>query len=207
MSSGSGEINGTTLEPAKPCMPIPAYNPTFISLLQVSVTIMSVFSILGAGLIILTFIAYKTLRTRARQILVQLSIADLTVATTHLIGVNVNLPKYAGMICSKHADNDLNITSDIFCKVQGGVTIYFTIGSYLWTIAVAIYLLTVIVFESQRVGKWLTYLFYPLCWGVPAVVIAVFSFQHAFGFHANVDAGIYIIRCLSFILNSVASVV
>ena len=180
------------LEPAtlKPCTPIPAYNPTFIIVLQVCVSTTSLLSMLGAILIIATFVFFKSLRTRARQILVQLSIADFGVATSQLIGVNVNLQKYGGQVCSNSSetDNFINIT-DVFCKAQGGITTFFTISSYLWTIAVAVYLLTVIVFESQKVGKWLTVAFYPLCWGISAVVVITWAIQDSFGFHANVDKG------------------
>lgn len=185
------ELEPTTLEPTtlEPCTPIPAYHPTFITVLQVCVTTISVLSMLGALLVISTFVFFKSLRTRARQILVQLSIADFSVATSQLIGVNVNLQKYAGQVCSNSALADINITSDIFCKVQGGITTFFTISSFLWTIAVAAYLLTVIVFESQKVGKWLTIAFYPLCWGISAVVVIIWAVQDSFGFHANVDEG------------------
>lgn len=180
------ELELATLEP---CIPIPAYHPTFITVLQVCVSTTSLLSMVGAVIIISTFVFFKSLRTRARQILVQLSIADFAVATSQLIGVNVNLQKYAGQVCSNSAEADINITSDIFCKVQGGTTTFFTISSFLWTIAVATYLLTVIVFESQKVGKWLTITFYPLCWGISTVVVIILAVRDSFGFHANVDEG------------------
>ncbi len=185
---GSGSGGGGAV-PLGPCTPIPAYHHSFILVLQVCVNLICILSMMGAGLIILTFLAYKTLRTRARQILVQLSIADFVVAASHLVGVNFNLRKYAGLVCSNQSSADINITSDTFCKIQGGVTTYSTISSLFWTISVAVYLLTVIVFESQRVGKWMTYAFYPLCWGLSALVILGYALKKSFGFHANVDTG------------------
>lgn len=179
-------VNSSTIGP---CITIPAYHPVFITVQQVFVSVTTVLSMLGAVLITGTFVAFKKLRTRARQILVQLSVADFGVAASQLVGVNVNLRKYAGHICSQVAEDDYNFTSDTLCQVQGGFTIFFTVSSYCWTIAVAVYLLTVIVFESQRVGKWMMYAFYPLCWGVPAAVVLVFGLRKAIGFHANVDAG------------------
>lgn len=188
--SGSGSVvTDITLGPS--CTPIPAYHPTFIIVTQAFVSATTVLSILGSVLIVGTFIAFKNLRTRARQLLVQLSIADFAVAASQLVGVNVNLQKYAGHICTGMDQADFNITSDTFCKVQGGLTIFFTVSSFFWTVAVAIYLLTVIVFESQRVGKWLTYLSYPVCWGVPAVIVMAFGLRKSIGFHANVDTGIW----------------
>lgn len=172
-----------------PCTPIPAYHPTFILVEQVFVSVTTFLSILGAVLIVGTFIAFKSLRTKARQILVQLSIADFAVAASQLVGVNVNLQRFARHICTHEAQADVNIT-DTFCETQGGLTIFFTLGSYLWTVAVAVYLFTLIVCESPRVGKWLVYSFYPLCWGIPAVLVVVFVMRKSIGFHANVDTGI-----------------
>ena len=175
------------------CTPIPAYHPIFIIVLRVSVSITAFLSILGSVLVIGTFIAFKSLRTKARQVLVQLSIADFAVAASQLVGVHVNLQKYAGQVCAHQAQADVNITGDTFCKIQGGLTIFFTVSSYFWTIAVGVYLFVVIVCESPRVGKWLTYLFYPLCWGLAATIVITFGFLHAIGFHANVDTGISLI--------------
>lgn len=189
--SGSGMVV-TEITTGPSCTPIPAYHPTFIIVTQAFVSVTTVLSILGSVLIVGTFIAFKNLRTRARQILVQLSIADFAVAASQLVGVNVNLQRYASRICTHMDEADINITSDTFCKVQGGLTIFFTISSFFWTVAVAIYLLTVIVFESQRVGRWLTYLSYPVCWGVPAVIVVAFGLRKSIGFHANVDTGIYV---------------
>lgn len=175
--------------PPTDCTPIPAYHPTFILALKVCVNFVSFLSITGASLIIGTFIAFKSLRTRARQILVQLSIADFAVAASHLLGVSINLPKYSHHICKEIPLSDVNFTTDVFCKIQGGTTIFFTVASFFWTIALALYLLTVIVFESQRAGKWMTLMFYPVCWGIPTVLVIVFAVIQSFGFHANVDTG------------------
>lgn len=171
-----------------PCEPIPAYRYDYIVAMRVCVSITCVLSMFGAGLIMGTFIAFKELRTKARQILVQLSIADFIVAASHLFGVNINLPKFAETVCRDYEDNG-NITSDLFCKVQGGVTVFSSVGSYLWTIAVAYYLLVIIVFESQRVGKWLVYISYPVCWGIPAVLVCILGYYRYLGFRPNLDAG------------------
>lgn len=187
-SGSGGERNTTPLNPSI-CHTIPAYTPNFILALQVLVNLVCILSMLGAALIIYTFIAYKTLRTRARQILVQLSIADFGVAASHLVGVNVNLHRYAKHVCIESPESDVVTENSTICTVQGAVTTYSTIGSLFWTIAVGVYLLTVIVFESQRAGKWLTYAFYPVCWGLPAVVILAYALEKSFGFHANVDTG------------------
>ena len=171
------------------CTPTLAFQPVFILALRICVSITSILSMLGASLIIGTFIAFKSLRTKARQLLVQLSIADFLLALSHLVGVNLNLPRFASRICSNRLETDYNITGDAFCEVQAGISIFSTLGSFFWTVAVALYLLTIIVFEKPKVGKYLTYLSYVVCWGVPAVVVVIFGTLNYLGFHANLDAG------------------
>jgi G protein-coupled receptor 157 len=192
--SGNGSTaKDITLGPAAPaCKPIPAYHPTFIIVMQASVSMTTLLSILGSVLIVGTFIAFKNLRTRARQLLVQLSIADFAAAASQLVGVNANLENFAAHICIGQEQADLNVTNNMLCKVQGGITIFFTVSSFFWTVAVAIYLLTIIVFESPTVGKWLAYLSYPICWGVPAMIVMAFGLRQSIGFHANVDTGEFI---------------
>lgn len=189
--SGSGSAAGisTLSPPPSGCTPTPAYSHNFVLAMKVCVTFVSVLSLAGATLIVGTFLAFKTLRTRARQILVQLSLADFAVAASHVIGVHVNLSKYAEHVCLEDPRTDTNFTTDTFCKIQGGVTIFFTVSSFFWTIAVGLYLLVVIVFESPRVGRWLTWGSYPVCWGVPTVLVVVFAVKDYFGFHAYVDTG------------------
>lgn len=183
-----GGSNKTPEITLAPCNPILAYSTGFVVALRVAVSITSLLSILGAGLIIGTFVAFKELRTKARQILVQLSVADLLVAIAHLFGVNINLPKFTNAICDDYERSSHNISNDLFCQIQGGVAVFSTVGSYFWTIAVAYYLLVIIVFESQRVGKFLLFISYPLCWGFPGILVIILGLKGYLGFRPSLDA-------------------
>ena len=176
--------NETTEIAMEPCHPIPAYKSDFVTAMRVIVTFVSILSLFGAGLIIVTYVAFKEHRTKARQILVQLSIADILVAVAHIFGVNVTLPKFTNLIC----DDFYNATSDVLCQVQGGIAVFSTTGSYLWTIAVAYYFLVIIVFESQKIGKLLLIVSYPICWGFPAILVIILGVQGYLGFQPNLDA-------------------
>lgn len=187
---GEGTNTNINIATESPCDPtLIAYRFGFVVALRVSVSITCLLSMFGASLIIGTYVAFKELRTKARQILVQLSIADFFVASSELLGVNINFPKFMEKICSDYEEHDNNITSDLFCQIQGGITVFSTVSSYFWTIAVASYLLMIIVFESQRVGKWLMYMSYPICWGVPAVLVLTLGFLKYLGFRPNLGAG------------------
>ena len=116
----------------------------FAYALQAAVTFTSFLSILGAGLIVFTYVAFRDLRTVARHLLLQLSVADIIVASSHIVGVNVIYPKYAGY---RNCGEPKNIT-DVVCEIQGGFTMVGTLGSFLWTIAIAVYLVVIAVFEK-----------------------------------------------------------
>lgn len=171
---------------------LPVYDHRFVATLTAAVVVTSLLSVFGSSLIIFTYAAFKSLRTVAREILVQLSIADTIVALSHLVGVLVNLPRFVPKpheTPEQVVDNDTDRVRDIVCEVQGGATMFGTLSSFLWTIAVAVYLLTIIVFERQQFAKWLRYTFYPICWGIPLSLTLWFGLDHYLGFEESIDVG------------------
>ena len=175
------------------CTIIPVYDHRFVVALTTAVVITSLLSTLGSGLIIFTYAAFKNLRTIAREVLVQLSIADIIISLSHIVGIVVNFPRYIPETsCDSHTDQD-NLTfatdSTVACKIQGGATMFGTISSFLWTIAVAVYLLTIIVYERQRCARWLRLSFYPICWGIPFTLVLWFAVDDYLGFEESIDIG------------------
>ncbi len=165
------------------CSPIPSESPAFIHSLQVAVSVTCVLSILGASLIIVTYALYKDLRTTARQLLVNLSVADWIVAASHMLGVLTNYKRFL-----HHSCNDTRVSStDTWCEIQGGFAMFSSLSSFLWTIAVAVYLFVIIV--MQRRGQRLVPVFYVVCWGIPAVLTIVFGAKKYLGFEGTVDGG------------------
>ena len=171
---------------------LPVYDHRFVATLMAAVVVTSLLSVSGSSLIIFTYAALKNLRTVAREILVQLSIADMIVALSHLVGVLVNLPRFVPKPCEtpeQVVENDTDRVRDIACEVQGGATMFGTLSSFLWTIAVAVYLLTIIVFERQQFGQWMRCTFYPICWGIPLSLTVWFGLDHYLGFEESIDIG------------------
>lgn len=178
---------------------LPVYDHRFVATLTAAVVATSLLSVSGSSLIIFTYAAFKNLRTIAREILVQLSIADGIVALSHLVGVLVNLPRFIPKPCEtpeQVLQNDTDRVRDIACEVQGGATMFGTLSSFLWTIAVAVYLLTIIVFERQQFAQWLRYTFYPICWGIPLSLTVWFGMDGYLGFEESIDIGMASINTL-----------
>ena len=203
MSSAMGlfsQSNTTNTTNLSVCHSIPSLEPHFVLALQITVGTTCVLSILGAGLIILTYVAFRDLRTTARQLLVNLSIADIVVAASHLVGLLAVLESYrtrnpcsaslqlsgynisATIVANETVDN-------VICQVQGGFTLFGTVGSFLWTIAVAVYLFVVIVADKPSLGRKLRFVFYPVCWGIPAGIAVAFGIEGYLGFEENLDIG------------------
>ena len=65
----------------------PEDSPALLLAIRVGVGTFSFLSVVGASLIIFTFLAFRDLRTLARQLLVNLSVADLIVGVSHLVGL------------------------------------------------------------------------------------------------------------------------
>lgn len=166
----------------------PIFRPDVVLAQKLTVSITCILSLLGAGLIIFTYVAFKDLRTGARQILVQLSIADIIVAASHVFGVLYNLPQYIryDKNCAPVQNEGRN---NLSCEIQAGITMFGAIATYLWTLAMAIYLLVIIVLERKRIGKRLRLAFYPICWGIPLTVVIVIGSLDYLGFDDSLDIG------------------
>ena len=166
----------------------------FFLSLRVIVGTTCVVSICGACVIILTYIAFKDLRTLPRQQLVNLSVADIIVAASHLVGL-------AALKVEKFSDNatyysNATAAQKTLCEVQGGFTMGGTIASFLWSLALGFYMLLVIVLRRPDFARHLAYVYYPVCWGVPLALTLWFALVNPtyLGFAEHADIGKYTIH-------------
>ena len=102
-------------------------------------------SILGSLLIIISYVLFKDLRTQARLILAHLSVADLGVGASNLFGIAYGFDSHFN---NSNTAGDSWLLSppsvDKLCKAQAFTAHFFTISSVLWTMALAVYMYTVI---------------------------------------------------------------
>ncbi len=160
-----------------------AAHPNFILGLMITVGTTCVLSILGASLIILTYAAYKDLRTIARQLLVNLSVADILVAATHFVGIFI-FKKFF------HPDDpDYQNNTDTLCSIQGALLMIGTIASFLWTISLAVYMFSIIILRRPLLARKMVVLFYVICWGIPLILTIWFGIKKFYGFEESVDVG------------------
>ncbi len=129
-------------------------------------------SMIGAILIVLSYVCIKQIRTRARQILVHLSLADFGVACSNFIGTTVYFDQYIRG-CNDSTSHVIPCaTLHHLCKTQAFFAGYSTLVSVLWTLFLALYIYCLIVYSQRRLHVIVVYCGYIICWGMPLLVIA-----------------------------------
>ena len=164
--------------------------------LRVVVGITCLTSIFGASVIILTYAAFRDLRTLARQLLVNLSVADIMVASSHFVGlVAVRVENYSGLTDDYNISNVSNTsslpTTDTLCVIQAAFTMCGTISSFLWTLALGLYMMMVIVLRRPDFARYSVFVYYPVCWGVSVALALWFALVKPtyLGFASSADVG------------------
>lgn len=126
-------------------------------------------SIVGSLLIILSYICFKVLRTKAREILMHISFMDFGCATCNLIGEIVNFHRYYRSCHSEQCNVSLVI--NVLCKTQGSLATFFTLGSIMWTISLSVYLYILISQKSPEKAKLFVWFAYVFCYLMPAGIV------------------------------------
>ena len=152
---------------------------------QITSGITCLLSIFGASLTIFTYAAFKALRTKARQLLVSLSVADIVVALSHFVGLFVNYKRFIsfdeeGGAVTVHVSN--TSFKDAACITQGAFSTYGTIASFIFSMMIALYLLVLTQSKSGKPASRLLPFMYIVGWGVPLAVVISVSVVHSFGF-------------------------
>ena len=168
-------------------------------------------SMVGAFLIILSFICCKDLRTRGRQILVHISIMDLGVATFNLFGAGFYFDQYyrkEPRVNCTFSDLDLfnpphygpwRYTDTIMCPktlqiqylcfAQACFSLYFTYGSILWTNSLCFYLYFRIVHCHARIARYCLYSSYIFCYGMPLLLTLWLAMTGRLGYSPYESSG------------------
>ena len=143
---------------------------------------MSILSMFGALLIILSYIAIKDIRTNARFILLHLSVGDFGVGFVNLLGATIYYEKFIKKACCDPHSELLTCETYIgLCKTQAFFASFFTIASILWTLVLAIYVYVLVIDTSRTLSNTLMRFSYFVCWGLPFVVSLWFVLTERLG--------------------------
>ena len=155
---------------------------------RVVVGITCVLSMIGAVLIILSYILIKDTRTKAREILVNLSLMDFIVAAANLTGIVVNFDDFLYRPEELPSHQQYLALNNV-CKVQAFFALYATVSSILWTNCIAAYIFFHILYEGQLKALWTMLTFYVLSYGLPLILSLWFIFTGKLGYSPYGSSG------------------
>ena len=164
--------------------------------LRVAVGITCWLSLFGSLLIILSYLLFKDLRTRARLILVHLSIADFGVAFCNLFGEAYRFERHFNKTVMELSP----LSVKRLCLAQAFVAHFSTISSVLWTMALAAFMYIVVTKLKNVVSddKWFMRFSYLFCYGMSLLVCIWMVFTDKLGY-SPLDTGGWcgtILHCL-----------
>ena len=147
-----------------------------------------ILSIVGSGFIILSYLCFPGLRSRARLVLVHISIMDFGAALANFIGVAVNFDHYfLRPDCHYHhrmISQNCTIEPAVrhACVAQAAIAHYFTNGSFIWTICLSFYLYFLIVHNGTERGRYFLYFSHVFCYVMPLFITLWLLLTHKFGY-------------------------
>ncbi|ELW68675.1 putative G-protein coupled receptor 157 [Tupaia chinensis] len=126
-------------------------------------------SAFGSGLLVATHALWPDLRSRARRLLLFLSLADLLSAASYFYGV---LQDFSGPSWD--------------CVLQGALSTFANTSSFFWTVAIALYLYLSIVRAARgpRTDR-LLWAFHVVSWGVPLAITVAAVILKKIGYDAS----------------------
>ena len=145
--------------------------------LSTAVGLTCVLSMFGSGAIIVSFIAFRELRTTMRYLLFNLSIADFIAAVTNLFGSIYSL-------ISKRYRHESN---DSICVTQATIGLIGTDASIIWTIVFIVYIYMFLVCcRPRRLVNYILLLVFTLfSWIFPIVLMMAFAFEGYLGYQSR----------------------
>lgn len=153
-------------------------------------------SIIGTLLIIISYACFKSLRSRARLVLVHLSLMDFGVSVANLVGnliyfdgyyidripASENHEKVTNSVCEVYHLPD-SIAIQRLCTAQALLAHYFTYSSVLWTINLAVFIYFIIVHHrSSYYSKVSLRISYFFCYGIPILLCLWLLCTHRLGY-------------------------
>ena len=149
------------------------YTPVYIN---VTAAVTCVLSMIGSVLIVLSYVCFKRMRTKSREILLNLSLMDFMVACANFVGsvINFNSILEPSINETTPRPSTSHEVYGILCVIQASFALYGTVSSILWTIAIAAHIYLSLMLSGPKLATRSVYCYYILCYGLPALMTAWF---------------------------------
>lgn len=175
---------------------------------RVVVSLICVLSMCGATLIVITYVCFRSLRNRARLILVHISLMDFGVALSKFIGTTFNFDRYYvayNASCTIYHTPQQDYIQDL-CVGQAFLQHFFTMGSVLWIISLSVYLYFLLVHHRTSYARLSLYTSYFLCYGLAVFVSVWLLLSDKLGYGGNSYCGIIPVNIFTGHINKYAAV-
>ena len=151
--------------------------------IKVVAAVTCVLSMCGALLIIFSYICFKEMRTKAREILVHISVADFIVSCSNFIGIAVDFNYLLAPLFYKNPDliSPHLHTVNGFCVAQAFFSMFGGLGSILWTTAMAVYFYLRVMSMEKKTAQYSVYASYVLCYGGSLLMTVWFAATNKLG--------------------------
>ena len=176
--------------------------------LRVVQGVISLLSIIGSVLLILTYVLLRPLRTKSRLLITHLAVANLLNALPNFMAVFMNFstrfkaPAIASTITHDHthATKQFNITEALSCSgsVQlfdsttsiychlcvslGFVSLVGVLSTIFWTFFVCIHFFILVSYRNTKLASRAAYIYYIIAWLAPLGICLWLLFHNWLGF-------------------------
>ena len=134
----------------------------------------SSFSIIGAFFIILTYILFKDLRTKARFVLLMIATSDSINSVSYVFAfVYTAINVYYSLCYYQKSGVELH-----FCAIQSAVNLFATLASNCWTCVLGIHITCLFYSKNYLDNKYVMGIAHTVCWIGPFILV---SFSYIFG--------------------------
>ncbi|KAL5499661.1 hypothetical protein EMCRGX_G011115 [Ephydatia muelleri] len=146
--------------------------------LRVTVLLTCALSIVGSALIVLSYVCFKNSRSKARQILVHLSVVNLGAGLSDFLG---------GVLYFQFNYEEVGLSENdgkaVVCKILASVSLYCSLSSILWSATLAAHLYFVLTgYVDVTRHLRLSYVF---DYGLPVLFVVWFLSTHRLGYNRH----------------------
>ena len=147
--------------------------------LRATVLLTCTLSLIGSGIIILSYLCYKEHRTRARSIIVHLSLCNIGQVVSNLVGIAADFNDHfrgnstgtSHIVPFDVLHGNSASAMECVCTAQGFVTVYFSLCGMLWTVYLAVYLyLLILSVDRDYFTHCIVWVSYWFCYALPLLI-------------------------------------
>ena len=177
--------------------------------------IVTILSIIGSILLILSYVLLRPLRTKSRLLITHLAAANFLQAFPNFLAVfmnfrtrfkldipdvnlfvDVNVTNVTEALACNGASKLLDHTASIYCNLcvyQGFISLIGAVATIFWTVCVCIHYFILVSYQNTKLASQVAYIYYVIAWLAPLGICLWLLFHNWLGFeptYSTVNCGI-----------------